>query len=218
MKITIIYGDDTVASYKRFTSILDVIRKRGWEIVHLESQTSLIESLSATSLFEMDKLYVLENGATLKPNDYKWLKKNVEVLDHNWLIYFDGIVPKKLKDILPKETKYEEFTLPKTIWTFLDSLYPGNARQALKLFHQSVESDAVELVFSLIGTQYRDLYCQTSQMPSWKKGKLQKQGQKYTNEQLKEIIGELARIDIEVKTSQAELLPSLDLLIARELQ
>jgi DNA polymerase III delta subunit len=218
MKITVLFGEDTTASYKRFTTIIDVVKKRDWEICHIENQTGFVESFTATSLFESDKLYALADTSFLKPKDLVWLGENADKMDNNWLILVDGALPKKLKDVLPKSTKYEEFQLPKLLFVFLESLYPGNAKNAMKLLHNVLETDAVELVFSLIGTHMRDLYYQSPSMPPWKKGKLQRQAQKFSKEKLKKIIAELAKIDSAVKLSQVELLPSLDLLLITQLQ
>jgi DNA polymerase III delta subunit len=47
---------------------------------------------------------------------------------------------------------------------------------------------------------------------------LKYQAEKFGLEKLKQIIGQLSDIDIEVKTSKADLLTSLDLLIVKQLE
>src|SRR5690554_3314821 len=115
MKITVIYGDDTLASHKRFLQIIDGVRARGWEIVFLNRVgNGIAESFAGNSLFEANKLFVLESTKL----DLSWLRKNFETFDSNLLIYIDGQIPRNLQFIKPKHARFEEYKLPKTIFTF----------------------------------------------------------------------------------------------------
>ena len=52
----------------------------------------------------------------------------------------------------------------------------------------------------------------------WRVSKLKNQASKFSVKKITEIISKLAKIDVKVKKSEAELLPSLDLLIIKYLE
>ncbi|KKQ75926.1 MAG: hypothetical protein US96_C0001G0002 [Candidatus Woesebacteria bacterium GW2011_GWB1_38_5b] len=223
MKITLICGTHITASRERFQKILDGIHKREWEVVHLTSNSSITESLRGTSLFEQNKVFVCEDLKILDEKTLKFLEKKVKDLDSNLLLYSKNAVPVKLNNFVKKYGKIEVFDLPKTIFTFLDSLYPGNSRNSIKLFLEVLKTEPVEFVFSLIAGLYRDLYWAKNDPDSmstspWRIGKLKNQASRYSNTILIYIITVLADLDIKVKTSQADLSQSLDLFIIKELK
>lgn len=224
MKITVLYGNYTTAARNRYLVIVDALKKRGWEIVSVEAdKRSISEKLTTNSLFGGEQLFTIENANQLDAATLKWLADYSPQVQGNILIYHEGEIPKKALDILKKNAKLERFDLPKTIFVFLDSITPHNASTSIKLLHKVVENEPVELVFSLIASLFRDLYWvkadpKSLKLPSWRAQKLSRQASKFSVEQIKKIINQLAEIDIKVKTSQAELLPSLDLLLASELQ
>jgi DNA polymerase III delta subunit len=109
------------------------------------------------------------------------------------------------------------------LWNFLDGLYPGNSERSVKQLHKLIEREAPEFIFTLIAKLFRDLYWakiddKSLPYPSWRAGKLKLQSSKFSPEQLKDIISQLAEIDIKVKTSKAEILSELDLLIIKQLE
>jgi DNA polymerase III delta subunit len=129
---------------------------------------------------------------------------------------------KTLLGSLPKGVKLEEFKLPRLIFDFLDSFYPGNSKRILKILHELVVKEPPEFIFALLAKHLRDLFWVTTNnplpYPPWRVSKLKAQAVKFKKEDLKTLIEELSEIDIKVKTSEAELTPSLDLLIVRQLQ
>lgn len=220
MNITLIHGEDTNSSYKRFMHIIDVIKKRGWSVNYLTDKTiTLEEFLRSSSLFSENDLYVIEGVSKLSKKDLEWIAKNGSDYKNNFLIYETKNVDKRIEKALGNKIKVEKFDLPKTIFVFLDSLIPGNAKKSLQLFHELIKNEAVELVMAMICSLYRDLYWvsvspQTMKLPSWRAQKLKKQSDAYTKDELVKIIDNLAKIDIEVKTSVSNLQKELDLFIA----
>ncbi|MFH1863787.1 MAG: hypothetical protein ABIJ85_02685, partial [bacterium] len=139
------------------------------------------------------------------------------------VILNDGYIPAHILKELPKADKTEEFKLPKILFTMLESIYPGNVKRVLTLFHQTIENNPPEFVFALIARLFRDLYWVKTDpnsipYPSWRVGKLKSQSVKFKEETIKEIINRLAKLDIEVKTSKANMISSLDLLIIKHLE
>ena len=117
----------------------------------------------------------------------------------------------------------DEYKLPKLVWNFLNSFYPGNSINCLKLLHRVVINERIEFVFSLLVRQIRDIYWVKIDKgsigyPSWRLKKLNTQGKNFSKNLLKEIIKDFSKIDIKVKTSNTNLLDSLDFVIATKLE
>lgn len=223
MKIIVLHGEDTTKSYERLKKFIDVAKKRSWEVVFLdESNLALKENLSSSSLFGGERFFILKDIKKLTKKEIEWIKKNTSTLPGNLIIYHEGTIGAVLLKSLPKDSKIEEFKLPKLIWNFLEIIRPGNADQTIKTFHKVIEKEPIELVFALIARQMKDLYLvksgNSSQIPSWRESKLINQASKFTSENLKQIIGKLTEIDVEVKTSKANLVSSLDLLLIKQLE
>jgi DNA polymerase III delta subunit len=226
MKTILLSGDHLTKSYERLSKFMEVAKRRGWEIISLDGGgvENLPEKLSTQPLFPKEILYILKEVNKIKKNDLKWLNKNFPNLPGTLVIYQEGNLNKDTSLLLPKEIKKEEFKLPRLIFNFLDSFYPGNTQNCLKLFHQLIQNEPPEFVFALLGRHLRDLYWilddpKTLKYESWRKEKLLKQGKYFGNkEKIAEIIDLMAEIDIKVKTSEATLTNLLDHLIITKLE
>ncbi len=239
MNIFVLHGDHTVNSYSRLQEIIKKSKRKGWEIERIsgEESLSLPERLTASRLFGGKVLFVIENFGKITSEDFKWLKRENNKLEGFLIIYSRNSIGKKSLSSLPKGYKEEEFSLPKLIWKFLDSVNPKNAKGSISLLHEAVESEPPEFVFALLASRIRDLYWvlldekslpagppagRTGKAgppyPDWRVGKLKKQAEKFKKEELKQLIHELAEIDIKVKTSKANLIDALDLLIVTHLE
>ncbi len=206
MKIIVLHGDYTTRLYERLNKFLEAAKKRGWEIINDEiSQTP--------SLFNIERLTIVRKYNLLSPRkDIPNILKAPGTL----VIYNEGAIPQTFLKELPKETKIEEFKLPKIIWNFLDNI-------SIKLLHEVIKTEPIEFVFSVLSKRFRDLYwIQTSpdtlSYQPWQLSRLKRQSRKFSLESLKEIIDKLAEIDIKVKTSKADLISELDLLLIKSLE
>ena len=124
---------------------------------------------------------------------------------------------------MPADFKLEKFELPKILFTSLESFYPGNSERAIRLLHDLIKTEAVEMIFFMLSRHLRDLYWistdpKSPQFPAWRASKLKSQANKFGTERLIQIISDLSDIDIDVKTSKANLLTSLDLLMVKQLK
>lgn len=224
MKIIVLHGEDIVKSYERLKRFTETARARSWEVANLdESETAFEENLSSPSLFGTDRFFILRDIRKLGKKEVEWLGKKYADLSGTLIIYHEGQIGQTFIKNLPKETKTEEFKLPKLIWNFLEHIYPGNSATVIKEFHTVIEREATEFVFTLIARQLKNLYYIKSapkRVPfqDWQIARLKRQAEKFTPEQLRELIGMLAEIDIKVKTSKADLVSSLDLLIVKQLE
>lgn len=224
MKIIVLHGDDTTKSYERLKKFTDVAHERSWEITNLdETSQNIEETLSATSLFGSQQFFILRDIRKLDKKEFSWLDKKSSDLPGNLIIYNEGIINATILKSFPKETKIEEYKLPVILWNFLDNLVPGKGDNSVRTLHKIIEKEPIEFIFSLISRHFRDLYWVKTDAPSagfpfWKLSKLRSQAFKFTPESLKVIIEKLSEIDIEVKTSKADLISELDLLLIKQLE
>lgn len=224
MKIIVLHGDDFSRSYERLKVFVEIARERNWETIYVdESPLSLPETVSGTSLFASERFFILRNIKLLGKKEIDWLNKKYADLPGNFVLYSEGVLPRSLLDKLPGSKKVEEFKFPKTIYAFLESLYPGNSAKAVMLLHQVLSNDAAEYVLALIAKYFRDLYWANLDSgsipyPAWRVGKLKSQSSKFTMVELKSFIESLSELDMEVKTSNIDLASQLDLLIITKLQ
>lgn len=190
MNILIIHGDNVNESYKRFIDAGKKAKEKGWEI------ENTLNNVRAGSLFTEKRAFIL---------------------------YFDSKLTANSLKKFPKNAKIEEYKLPKSIFKFLESFYPGNTKEVLNTLHEIANKQPPEFIFALLARQVKNLYCvkigsQGVALQNWQIARLKSQTNRFPNGLLEEIISVLAEIDIEVKTSRAELIYSLDLLIIRLLK
>jgi DNA polymerase III delta subunit len=225
MNLYIIHGEYKTKSYERLRMYIDKAKENQWDIVKIgeNSNQSFSEALSSDTLFAKGKLIVCEDISLLTKTNLNWLKKNTARFEGNFVVYSDNKLSESMLKSLQPVKKIEEYKLPKNIFNFLDSFYPGNALTSLSILHELIEAEPIEFIFSLLGKHLRDLYwakTSPSNIPyvSWRVDKLERQANKFDNQSLKEMINNIAQIDINVKTSKANLIDSLDLIIATKLE
>jgi len=206
MKFIILHGDNTPKLYERLTKFIETAKKRGWDITNNEiNQTP--------SLFNKETLTIYRKYNLLSP---KKDIPNILKASGTLVIYHEGHIPQLFLKELPKDTKIEEFKLPKIIWNFLDNI-------SVKLLHEVIKTEPIEFVFSVLAKRFRDIYwVKTSEdtLPyqPWQIGKLKRQSQKYTTREVVQIINKLADIDVKVKTGKADLISELDLMLIKSLE
>ncbi len=224
MKIIVLHGDDERKLYDRLSKFIETAKSRSWEVAYLDDKKlSIQEQLSSTSLFGSERFFIIRDITRLGKKGLEWIGKKLDELSGTLIIYHEGAISQLILKDLPRETKIEEFKLPVILWNFLDNLYPGNSEKSIKQFHQIIEKQAPEFVFTLIAKLFRDLYWvktdpSTLPYPIWRVGKLRPQALKFTTDNLKYLIEKLAEIDIKVKTSKSDLISELDLLIIKQLK
>lgn len=204
MKIIILHGDNTPKLYERLNKFIEVAKKRGWDINDEISRTP--------SLFNKESLTIIRKYNLISKSDIRNIVKAPGTL----VIYHEGNIPKLFLKELPKDAKIEEFKLPKLIWNFLDNI-------SVKLLHEVIKTEPIEFVFSVLAKRFRDLYwvkISEDSLPyqPWQISKLKRQAQKYTTREVVQIINKLAEIDVKVKTSKADLISELDLLLIKSLE
>lgn len=222
MKVVVVSGDDREKARRRYVQIIAGVKKKKWEVVGINPTLSLAEQLVSTGLFTSDILYSIDGVNKTSPAELKWLGKNSDTFEGSLLIYADGKLPALLKKVLPKNTKFETFETPQVVWRFLDSFYPGNGREAIRLFEELAASEALELTIAMLARHLRDL-CWVSEgakgmnVQAWRMSKLGAQARKFTKEGLVDTIDALADIDYKSKTSDFDARLGLTMMIAERL-
>ena len=204
MKVIVLHGDHTTKLYERLNKFIDVAKKRGWGISDEINRTP--------SLFNVERLTVVRKYTLLSKKDVPNISKTPGTL----VIYNEGTVPQTFIKTLPKDTKVEEFKLPKLIWSFLDNI-------SVKSLHEVIKNEPVEFVFSLLSKRFRDLYwvqasSETLNYQSWQLGKLKRQSERFSKEKIKGIVNKMSEIDVKVKSSKANLTNELDFLLIKSLE
>lgn len=206
MKITLIHGEDTNGSYKALTELRNSVKKKGWTVT---------KQLGSSDLFDKKQVYFCDDISKLKKEDLGG--------DGFMIIYSSHeLTPNQLK-ILPKDSKIQKFDLPKIIFNFLDSFYPGNAKKVLNLLHELTSRESVELVFAILVKHIRDIYWVKVDeaglpYPDWRVLKIMKQADRFKMEDLKLVINKLSEIDVKAKTSTEKLGTLLDFVVLTNLQ
>lgn len=223
MKITIIHGNHEQKSRQRFFEIVTAIKKRNWLLKWIEpKQLSALEELMGLELFAKNTLYILENTNNLNPQELHWLSQKAQHLNINLLIWHKGEISKRDQNNFPNTANFERFDLPKYIFKFTESLYPGNSKAALKLLHLTLETEPPEFVLALIANTLLDLSIIKAGgslgYPAWRENKLKSQAQRFDNRKFKKFLEALAKIDAESKTGKVDLSTGLDILILKHLK
>lgn len=223
MKITVIHGSHEQKSRQRYFEIINTVKKRGWQIKQIEpKQVSALEDITGASLFEKNILYILENTQNLSTRELNWLSNKTERLDANLLLWHKGEISKRDQNKFPQITNFEKFDLPRYIFKFTESLYPGNSKTAIKLLHQTLENDPPEFVLALIANTLLDLSIVKAEgnlgYPGWREAKLKSQAKKFKNNEFKKFLKYVALIDLESKSGGLDLASGLDIAILKHLK
>lgn len=210
--INLIYGENTLAARDRFRSVVKDYKEKGYEIVRTDNTKDLKPQLTSNSLFSDKVVFVAENV------------KKLPVLDNsiNLILLYDQEIGVTILKTLPKDAKTEKFDIPKMLFKFLDAFYP-KSKDLLSRFHELIKSEPHDLVFIMLGRQVRDMYWVASDeksipYPSWRVNNLRRQAKMFGTPSLKDLISKLAIIDSKAKSGETDIVTSLDLLIAKDLE
>lgn len=225
MRILFLHGDHIVKSKDDLEKLVLQAKSRSFFIVRLNSESnfSLSESISGTSLFESKQAYILDDEKLITSQNLKWLAKNEKNFNVSVAIRYPRKAPASIVKALPRSAKITEYKVPVYIFKFLESLYPGNKKGSLNLLNTVLETEAVEFVFTMMVRHFRDLYWvlvdpDSSGYPQWRKSRLVGQASKFGRQKLMNIIEDMARMDMNTKTGGPPMRSLLDVAIIGWLQ
>jgi DNA polymerase III delta subunit len=224
MEIIILQGENNLALKERLSKFVNEAKKRNWSIIRIEKEERVLDKILLSGLYDKGNLFIVEDYKSISKSDLKYLKEKMAKIDGVLVICSQGgNIPSSILKNFPKIKKIENFDYPKIVFQFLDSLYPSNSKNAILLFHQMLEREPEELIFHLISSRLKDLYWvkidpSTLPYPSWQVEKLERQASRFTQDNLRQLIEELALLDIEAKRSSLGLIYYLDLLLVKHLK
>lgn len=224
MKIIVLQGENEFAIDERLLKFISEAKRRKWSVVNISEKESILDKLFLVDLYAPKSLFIIENYRLLSQKDIKYIEKKAKEIDGVLVICSKGgkICPSFLK-ALPNLKKIEGFEYPKVIFELLDNLYPSSAKKVISILEKLAKKEPAEFVFHMIFSRIRDLYwakVDPSTLPysSWRVEKLERQASKFSQEQLKNFIEDLALIDIEAKRSSLGIFYYLDLLMIKHLK
>jgi len=222
MSIIILHGDHFTKAYEKLHLLIKDAKGKGLEINRMSAGDGVLEKLTSNSLFSTRAIFLIEKIKQASKKDLKWIKKNLNKIEAEIIIYEPSKLSKTIINSFPK-ARVVEFKLPTNIWKFLDAFYPGNSRNVLILLHEIVENDAPEMVVGLLNWRLSDIYIflknpKMISYDTWRLRKLENQAEKYDEAKVIKILDLLAKADFEAKLGKTNILTSLDLIIASELE
>lgn len=209
--LTIVHGDDTAASRTFFLQA----KKRAINPITLEGDsltvTDLHQILRGGSLFTEEKYIFIESLLTKKKKSAELTAILTELdnaSDASVYLWEGKEIDKRTINTMKNATS-QLFTLPKSLFQFLDSIKPGS-KTTLSLFHKTLESVEAELIFFMIIRQMRFLLAvsdrsietidEVKKIQPWQRTKLERQARSFKTEHLKRQYRKLFTIDLAQKT------------------
>ena len=226
--ITILHGDNTSKSREELVALKS--RLVGQEIIELPGTLTLTDfkqAMESQSLFAEKRTVIIENFFSKrgqKKNDdvLTYLAKAPHEID---VIIWEGKQIDGRKLLSFKKADIRAFKYDATMFQFLDSLRPGNARAMIQLFHQTIQREAEDLVFFMLVRQTRLMFAlsvdaaiaETTKMAPWQRSKVAGQARSFSPHQLQTLIQNLHGIDFARKRGKSalSLVQQLDILLAR---
>ena len=162
--LTIVCGEDSIASYNYIVDLKKAFREKDYEIYHINS--SDFEEVSkwmgeSSSLFSQKKVYFTQ-GLNKKINKKTGLKfstmleklilnKEVEIID-----YEENTQGRFLK--ISKGVTIKEFKPSQNIFKLQDSLFPNNFEQFHEIIQNLKENTDQFFLFTMILRHVRNLF------------------------------------------------------------
>lgn len=207
--ITIILGEDTAESRRKFIEIKNNHVERGNRIVELtketlpQIQTWLLES---QSLFEDKQIFFAEN--ILSKKEQRQLIMPFDSQSHdNEIIIWEELVEERVAKFFFKHAVIIASKLPTTIFSFLDNIYPSNIDSTLSSFQLLCEKIDVHMTLFMLQKRMRELILvaggqiPVKKLASWQLVRLKNQARKWTNiDRLLDFYDGLYRIEMYEKT------------------
>lgn len=212
MKLIVLHGNDVEKSAQRLATFTKSATKRGFNVVRATWEELLFD-LRSQNLFEVPKLLIIDEVTGVTSEFFTALEKDTSA--KTVVIFAKKELSITFLKKLPKGAVIEKYDLPKTLFQFLESVYPNNGQRALKLLYDTQKTTSLELIFFMLARHLKDLYWvrkapSSIPYPSWRVQKLESQSNKYNEVKLKDALSQLLSIDYLAKTSDNPLSSLLD--------
>lgn len=214
--ITIIHGEDQVASKNKLQDIKD--KYQGKDIITLDGKsvtlTDLKQALEAHSLFLLEKLVIIDNLLTRKPSKDKdelinYLTKNM--FDVDFILSEDKEATSAVLKKVIKAQVYH-FKPAGNIFKFVDNLQPEGGKKLVPILHELLKTESPEVIFVMIIRQLRYLLLAKDRsddylkdLQPWQKAKFMRQAGYFGEAQILLLYRKLLDIDYKIKTGKTPL-------------
>lgn len=229
--ITLLHGSDIVASRTYF---LEEKQKYPTEEI-LDGEkinlTDLTQIFEGGGLFEEHKTVFIEHffNRKKKKEEFAQLSKYLDKQSTHTIFLWEGKELEKSSLMVFKSATPRAFKLPQTLFIFLDSFKPGNGQALITLFHQTLATTDVEMLFFMLVRQIRLLLAlsdarhsgerqrlqnpdsgqtrmtdepidELKRLAPWQKTKLEQQAKIFSKSSLLELYGKLFELEVAQKT------------------
>ncbi len=227
--IVIIHGDDLVSSREYFISEKGKIKNPIYFDKSI-TKNDLVQVVDGKTLFFETNDIFIENFFLNKKsnkNEYNEIIDyiNLKAKEHNFIFWEEKPLEKSVLALF-KNLIQKKFSLPQSLFLFLDSIKPDNINN-LKLFHDAIKTIDEERLFYMIIRQFRLLLSvanltdnpidEVKRLAPWQKGKLLRQAKFFSKDKLLDIYNELFEIDLAQKSGGLgkTLTQSIDILLSK---
>lgn len=203
--ITILHGDNIESSRNELTSMIASSKDK--EIRRLDGkhldENSLIQALESNSLFGSTILVVIENLFTPLGRKTKRIKEFTKIIDGNTqttdcICWEPKELSKEVLSCFQSKITSHVFSIPKSIFTFLDTF-------TIRMFDEVVQTNAPELVWSMMITRMRQLIqiqsgVTPAKLQSWQVSRLTNQARSFTMEKLLKMYKKMLNMEYSLKS------------------
>lgn len=222
--ITFIHGEDIVKSREYLFSEKQKNNvSLGFDGESI-SATELLQAMEGSGLFGEKPTIFIENLFAKKKSKEE-LKKIITILNEHkditiYLWEAKEISAKEYQQF--KDANVKHFSLPKSIFIFLDNFRPNNGQQLIKILNQTLNESPIEQIMFMLIRQVRILLAlsfviidsrvkpendreeidEVKRLSPWQKNKLLSQMKLFSSDKLKQIHHNLFEIDKDAKTGK----------------
>lgn len=210
--ITLIHGDDISASRSYYKSL------QGKQVQTFDGEKvtigELTESLQSLGLFGNENQICFENFFSKRKTsrDMTAILSLIETYDADttFILWESKQLTKKTTESISHAT-IKSFPLPKSLFSFLDSIKPQNKTKMLMLYHETLEYTPPEMILFMITKQIRILLAfhdtkasltidEVVRIAPWQKQKLTLQANLFTTAQLLKLHAHIFDLDVKSKS------------------
>lgn len=206
--LTIICGEDNVASRIYLQETIEAYKKKDYEILRITAdqlQNVPQEHSESLSLFGLKKVYVVENLSKnlRRGKSQNLLKILYRLKDIHLLIWEDGVSKRDLTIQIFNTVK--EFKPGANVFKLLDACYPDNLKSFFSIYNEVSTNQNDMFLYIMLVRHVRNLLLVKVNTPpaslqSWQVGKLRKQATYWNDNSLVDFYDRLLGLEFGFKT------------------
>lgn len=204
----ILFHGDNI-EYSRQEFILYKEKFQNQEIRNIDGRnitdTALIQAIQSESLFGTNLVVCIDNLFSFLGKKAKVAEIYAEILkttsqDTTVMLWESKELGKDILSKLEDDMRVRLFTFPKVVFSFLDGIQPGNTQKVLHNLLETLQTEPIELIWSMVITRIRMLlqikeHAAPERISSWQLSRLTNQCRSFTMDKL---------LDMHTKLQQAE--------------